>query len=200
VDAVWLDYQRPGFDMSKRIAELLDEHPSARAVLLERHGLVTWGRTSEEAYRSTIEFVTRAAEAVSRAAIEPPRLEPNDGLALVSAKRGCDWSRCARGARSGRGGAMRRARPGRHHHRHVLEDAGLVRRPGRGSLPRPPREHEAPPLVVGFDPATDDAAPSPTPSDAESRSTARGIARTTRRTSTTRRAGSRSTRSARGSP
>jgi rhamnulose-1-phosphate aldolase/alcohol dehydrogenase len=66
-EAVWLDYQRPGFDMSKRIAELLDAHPSARAVLLERHGLVTWGSTSEEAYRSTIEFVTRAAEAVDTA-------------------------------------------------------------------------------------------------------------------------------------
>ena len=66
-EAVWLDYQRPGFDMSKRIAELLDANPSARAVLLERHGLVTWGSTSEEAYRSTIEFVTRAAEAVDRA-------------------------------------------------------------------------------------------------------------------------------------
>jgi rhamnulose-1-phosphate aldolase/alcohol dehydrogenase len=66
-EAVWLDYQRPGFAMSKRIAELLDEHPSARAVLLERHGLVTWGETSEAAYRSTLEFVTRAAEAVAAA-------------------------------------------------------------------------------------------------------------------------------------
>jgi rhamnulose-1-phosphate aldolase/alcohol dehydrogenase len=66
-EAVWLDYQRPGFDMSRRIAELLDEHRSARAVLLERHGLVTWGATAEEAYKSTIEFVTRAAEAVDRA-------------------------------------------------------------------------------------------------------------------------------------
>jgi len=66
-EAVWLDYQRPGFDMSKRIAELLEANPSARAVLLERHGLVTWGNTSEAAYRSTIEFVTRAAEAVDRA-------------------------------------------------------------------------------------------------------------------------------------
>jgi rhamnulose-1-phosphate aldolase/alcohol dehydrogenase len=66
-DAVWLDYERPGFDMSKRIAELLDANPSARAVLLERHGLVTWGTTVEAAYKSTIEFVTRAAEMVGRA-------------------------------------------------------------------------------------------------------------------------------------
>jgi rhamnulose-1-phosphate aldolase/alcohol dehydrogenase len=67
-EAVWLDYQRPGFDMSRRIAELLDASPSARAVLLERHGLVTWGDTPQESYRSTIEFVTRAAAALERAA------------------------------------------------------------------------------------------------------------------------------------
>jgi rhamnulose-1-phosphate aldolase/alcohol dehydrogenase len=66
-DAVWLDYQRPGFAMSKRIAELLDINPRARAVLLEKHGLVTWGETSERAYRSTLEFVTRAADALARA-------------------------------------------------------------------------------------------------------------------------------------
>jgi rhamnulose-1-phosphate aldolase/alcohol dehydrogenase len=67
-EAVWLDYQRPGFDMSRRIALLLDDHPTARGVLLERHGLVTWGATSEESYRTTCELVTRAAQAVQRAA------------------------------------------------------------------------------------------------------------------------------------
>src|SRR5581483_4795879 len=66
-EAVWLDYQRPGFDMSKRIAALVDAQPSARAVLLEKHGLVTWGTTPRESYRSTIEFVTRAARVLDRA-------------------------------------------------------------------------------------------------------------------------------------
>jgi rhamnulose-1-phosphate aldolase/alcohol dehydrogenase len=66
-EAVWLPYQRPGFAMSRRIAELLEENPSARAVLLEKHGLVTWGETGEESYRATIEFVTRAAQAIERA-------------------------------------------------------------------------------------------------------------------------------------
>ena len=65
-EIVWLDYQRPGFDMSRRIAELLDAAPSARAVLLEKHGLVTWGETHEESYRSTIEIVTRAARVIER--------------------------------------------------------------------------------------------------------------------------------------
>jgi rhamnulose-1-phosphate aldolase/alcohol dehydrogenase len=67
-EAVWLDYQRPGFDLSRRIAELLEAAPAARAVLLEKHGLVTWGETGEECYRRTIEFVTRAAEAIEDAA------------------------------------------------------------------------------------------------------------------------------------
>jgi rhamnulose-1-phosphate aldolase/alcohol dehydrogenase len=66
-EAVWLDYQRPGFDMSRRIADLLDANHNARAVLLEKHGLVTWGETSEESYRRTIEFVSRAATALEAA-------------------------------------------------------------------------------------------------------------------------------------
>jgi rhamnulose-1-phosphate aldolase/alcohol dehydrogenase len=66
-EAVWLPYQRPGFDMSRRIAQLLDGQPAARAVLLEKHGLVTWGDTGEESYRATIEFVTRASQAIERA-------------------------------------------------------------------------------------------------------------------------------------
>ena len=68
-EMVWLDYQRPGFDMSRRIAELLEANPRARAVLLEKHGLVTWGETHEESYRATIEFVTRAAQVIERAGL-----------------------------------------------------------------------------------------------------------------------------------
>jgi rhamnulose-1-phosphate aldolase/alcohol dehydrogenase len=66
--SVWLDYQRPGFDMSRRIAELLEANPSARAVLLEKHGLVTWGDTPEQSYRATIEFVTRAVRVLDATA------------------------------------------------------------------------------------------------------------------------------------
>lgn len=63
-EAIWLPYQRPGFDLSRRIALLLREQPAARGVLLERHGLVTWGETGEESYEATIELVSRAARAI----------------------------------------------------------------------------------------------------------------------------------------
>jgi rhamnulose-1-phosphate aldolase/alcohol dehydrogenase len=91
-EAVWLDYQRPGFDMSKRIVELLDANPSARAVLLEKHGLVTWGDTPEQSYRGTIEFVTRAVRALDGAAehgfglggSKVPELADGDADALLA--------------------------------------------------------------------------------------------------------------------
>jgi rhamnulose-1-phosphate aldolase/alcohol dehydrogenase len=67
-EIVWLDYQRPGFDMSRKIGLLLEEHPSARAVFLQKHGLVTWGETGRESYEATIEFVSRAAHAIEDAA------------------------------------------------------------------------------------------------------------------------------------
>ena len=51
-----VDYLRPGFELSCRVAELSD----ARAVVLIHHGLVTWGETREESYRLTLELVRLA--------------------------------------------------------------------------------------------------------------------------------------------
>jgi rhamnulose-1-phosphate aldolase/alcohol dehydrogenase len=66
-EAVWLPYERPGFTMSRTIAELLEANPRARCVILEKHGLVTWGDSGAESYATTIEIVTRAAEALEKA-------------------------------------------------------------------------------------------------------------------------------------
>jgi len=63
-DAVWIPYMRPGFALSKLVAEAVREHPEAKLVLLAKHGLVTWGEDSRESYRRTIEAVNRAAEFV----------------------------------------------------------------------------------------------------------------------------------------
>jgi rhamnulose-1-phosphate aldolase/alcohol dehydrogenase len=60
-DAVWIPYIRPGFALSKLVAEAVAEHPEASAVLLAKHGLVTWGDTAEESYASTIDAINRAA-------------------------------------------------------------------------------------------------------------------------------------------
>ncbi len=57
---VWVPYIRPGFQLSKMIAEGVRANPNAELVLMEKHGLVTWGDTSEACYAQTIRIITEA--------------------------------------------------------------------------------------------------------------------------------------------
>jgi rhamnose utilization protein RhaD (predicted bifunctional aldolase and dehydrogenase)/NAD(P)-dependent dehydrogenase (short-subunit alcohol dehydrogenase family) len=57
-DVAVVDYVRPGFELSCRVAGLAD----ARAVVLAHHGLVTWGETHEESYGLTLELVALARD------------------------------------------------------------------------------------------------------------------------------------------
>lgn len=57
---VWVPYVRPGFTLSKMIADGVKENPNAELVIMEKHGLVTWGETSEEAYNQTITIINEA--------------------------------------------------------------------------------------------------------------------------------------------
>ncbi|MBP3961695.1 bifunctional aldolase/short-chain dehydrogenase [Paenibacillus lignilyticus] len=59
---VWVPYVRPGFTLSKMIAQGVLSNPKAELVLMEKHGLVTWGETSEEAYAQTIKIITEAED------------------------------------------------------------------------------------------------------------------------------------------
>ena len=57
---VWVPYVRPGFTLSKMIAEAVRNNPKAELVLMEKHGLVTWGETSKESYFNTIAIINEA--------------------------------------------------------------------------------------------------------------------------------------------
>lgn len=59
---VWVPYVRPGFTLSKIIAQGVLDNPEAELVLMEKHGLVTWGDTSEACYAKTIEIITQAEQ------------------------------------------------------------------------------------------------------------------------------------------
>jgi len=59
---VWVPYIRPGFKLSKMIAEGVLNNPKAELVLMEKHGLVTWGETSEACYAQTIKIITEAED------------------------------------------------------------------------------------------------------------------------------------------
>ncbi|MBO0796055.1 MAG: class II aldolase/adducin family protein, partial [Ktedonobacteraceae bacterium] len=57
---VWVPYVRPGFTLSKMIAEGVANNPNAELVLMEKHGLVTWGDTSQASYFKTIDIINKA--------------------------------------------------------------------------------------------------------------------------------------------
>ncbi|ULO05596.1 bifunctional aldolase/short-chain dehydrogenase [Paenibacillus sp. 19GGS1-52] len=57
---VWVPYIRPGFTLSKMIAAGVLANPQAELVLMEKHGLVTWGDTPEACYAKTISIINEA--------------------------------------------------------------------------------------------------------------------------------------------
>ncbi len=59
---VWVPYIRPGFKLSKMIAAGVQNNPNAELVIMEKHGLVTWGETSKESYDKTISVIQEAED------------------------------------------------------------------------------------------------------------------------------------------
>ena len=55
-----VDYIRPGFQLSKWVGEAYQMNPNLKAIILDKHGLITWGDTAKEAYELTISMVTQA--------------------------------------------------------------------------------------------------------------------------------------------
>jgi rhamnulose-1-phosphate aldolase/alcohol dehydrogenase len=63
---VWVPYIRPGFLLSKMIAEAVGKNPKAELVIMEKHGLVTWGETNKECYDQTILVIQEAEEFINK--------------------------------------------------------------------------------------------------------------------------------------
>ena len=67
-ETIWVPYRRPGFRLSHEVWAAIRARPDARAIVLEKHGLSTWGATLKDAYLATIELVTRAETRLREAA------------------------------------------------------------------------------------------------------------------------------------
>ncbi len=62
-DAIgWLPWKRPGFELGLWLEKFCLEHPEAKGVILESHGLFTWGDTPKECYETTILVINQAIE------------------------------------------------------------------------------------------------------------------------------------------
>ncbi|MFC4640340.1 bifunctional aldolase/short-chain dehydrogenase [Deinococcus hohokamensis] len=58
--AAWVDYIRPGFTLSQQIGAAVRNNPNLEAVVMGKHGLVTWGDTAKESYGTTLRIIGEA--------------------------------------------------------------------------------------------------------------------------------------------
>jgi rhamnose utilization protein RhaD (predicted bifunctional aldolase and dehydrogenase)/NAD(P)-dependent dehydrogenase (short-subunit alcohol dehydrogenase family) len=87
---VWVPYVMPGFALAKRCAEAFEREAAEgepTVMVLEKHGLFTFGDTARESYDRTIEAVTRAeryalerSRTVVRSTARPPAALESDVL------------------------------------------------------------------------------------------------------------------------
>jgi rhamnulose-1-phosphate aldolase/alcohol dehydrogenase len=58
----WIPWQRPGFDLGLRAGALVEKHPELSGLVLGSHGLVTWGASARECYKTTLRVIQKAAD------------------------------------------------------------------------------------------------------------------------------------------
>src|SRR3954463_9943833 len=57
---ITVPYRRPGFRLSREVADAFAANPEATGLILMNHGLITWGDTAQQAYSRHIALVTKA--------------------------------------------------------------------------------------------------------------------------------------------
>ncbi len=69
--AAWVEYIRPGFTLSQQIGAAVRNNPKLECVVMGKHGLVTWGDTSLESYRSTLKIIAEAEVYLEQHKVKP---------------------------------------------------------------------------------------------------------------------------------
>ena len=55
----------PGFGLAKAAADVFDTNPKVEGLILDKHGIFTFGASAREAYERMIEMVTLAEDAAA---------------------------------------------------------------------------------------------------------------------------------------
>ena len=58
----WLPWKRPGFELGLWLEKFCLENPAAKGVILESHGLFTWGDTPRACYETTVSVINQAID------------------------------------------------------------------------------------------------------------------------------------------
>ena len=83
----WLPWIRPGFELALRLRQFVRANPDARGVVLEAHGLFTWGATSKACYENTIEVINGAIAWLAARNAGAPGLKGERVAALPGGRR-----------------------------------------------------------------------------------------------------------------
>ena len=90
--AVVIPYVEPGFPLAKAAAAAAAAKPSARALVLMQHGLLTWGATARESYTLHLDLVTQAEK------IAAARARRGATVAVTTDAVSAAWDRLAEAA------------------------------------------------------------------------------------------------------
>jgi rhamnulose-1-phosphate aldolase/alcohol dehydrogenase len=63
---VWVDWRRPGFQLGLDIAKVQRENPKAIGCILGGHGITSWGKTSAEAEKNSLEIIKTAEQYIAK--------------------------------------------------------------------------------------------------------------------------------------
>lgn len=64
----YVPYIMPGFALAKAAADAFDKNPKVEGLILDKHGIFTFGATAREAYERMIEMVTLAERRIAKSA------------------------------------------------------------------------------------------------------------------------------------
>jgi rhamnulose-1-phosphate aldolase/alcohol dehydrogenase len=56
----WLPWQRPGYDLGLKLEAMVKAQPALKGIMLEGHGLFTWGDSAKSCYENTLNIIRRA--------------------------------------------------------------------------------------------------------------------------------------------
>ncbi|HEY1310408.1 MAG TPA: bifunctional aldolase/short-chain dehydrogenase [Pseudolabrys sp.] len=85
----FVPYIMPGFTLAKKSAEVFEKNPKAEGLILDKHGIFTFGADAREAYERMIQFVTLAENRLQKnrktiaVAKIPPQLAPVTEVAPI---------------------------------------------------------------------------------------------------------------------
>jgi len=60
-EVIYVQWQRPGFDIGLKIEQMIKDNPRAKGVLLGHHGMSSWSNDDKSCYETALEIIDRAA-------------------------------------------------------------------------------------------------------------------------------------------